>query len=330
MNFIQYLKSLIQGFNIKEAIQKLSALFTVSNPDLETTAIIIQSEYNQLKTQELEGVIGQEEAVLRFNRLNKKLLSLIQEVEENINLYDRYIDEHTNDILQDKLNGKKTILFLASNPEEADIELEKELEEISKKLTLVNKRSEFEFRAKMELRKKDFQRSILELDAEPKFIHFAGSGAYREKQYPDGLKLLANNYKAVSILEPALMTKVLSKFSSLECVFLNACNTTPLALELSKHLPYIVSMDHYVSDKLAISFATSFYEAIASGKDIEFAFDYSLDNLLLEGDFTKLEQQAPRLMKKGETVDYEWHGMSYEAWREVVYGGKEMQQAEAE
>lgn len=71
MNFIQYLKSLILGFNIKEAIQKLSALFTVSNPDLETTAIIIQSEYNQLKTQELEGVIGQEEAVLRLNRLIK-------------------------------------------------------------------------------------------------------------------------------------------------------------------------------------------------------------------------------------------------------------------
>ena len=47
MNFVEYLKSLIKSTKIKEVLQKLSALFTVSNPDLETDVIMLFAEYNK-------------------------------------------------------------------------------------------------------------------------------------------------------------------------------------------------------------------------------------------------------------------------------------------
>lgn len=317
MTIVEYLKSLVSSLKIREAIQKLSALFTLSDPDLETTTIILSSEYNLLRTQNLEGVIDSKEFNHRIASLNKKVLDLIKEVEENFEIYSQYFDKTNNNIIANESNGinKDVILFLCSNPEDADIDLTKEIEEISEKLSLINHREKFEFRVIKDLRKKDFQRAIIQLDSNPKYLHFAGSGNYKAKGQEDGLKLLGNDYKSVAILEPMTMTRILRKFDSLECLFLNACNTTPLSIELSKTIPYIIAMDNYVSDNLAVSFASSFYEALAAGRNVEFSFHYALDNIALEGKFSELELKTPRLIKKGQKVNYKWHGMSFEDWK---------------
>jgi hypothetical protein len=319
MTIVEYLRSLIASVKIKEAIQNLSSLFTASDPDLETTTIMLFAEYNLLNAQKVEGVISDDKFAAKTASLNKRVLELIKQVEKDHDLYSQYFDQATNTILKKGIDkDKKTILFLCANPDDADIDLTKEIRDISEKLSLINKRAEFEFKVKKDLRKKDFQRAILELDSNPKFLHFAGSGNYKEKDKIDGLKLYGNDFKSEAVLESHLMTRILEKFDSLECVFLNACNTTPLALELSKKIPYIISMSHYVSDRLAITFATSFYEALASGKGIEFSFHYGLDNLELEGGFKELELNTPRLLKQQNNETYEWHGMSYEAWKKEV------------
>lgn len=317
MDFIKYLQSLIEGLKLKEVFQKLTALFSAADPDLETSAIILSAKYNRVKTQYLEGTLPNDEYYRQIAIINNSLLGLITEINKNIELYSPFIENNTHQIIHGD-RDKSIILFLSANPENTDLDLSGELEKISDQLSLVDKRQEFEFKAKIDLRKKDFQRAILELDNEPKFIHFAGSGNYKEKGKKDGLKLLAQDYHSTAVLEPEIMASILKKFTSLECLFLNACNTTPLAMSLTRYIPYIVSMDHYVSDKTAVSFSTSFYEAIASSKDIPFSFQYAVDNLMLDDSFCEMEIRTPRLMIKGKPVDYTWHEMSFEEWEKAL------------
>jgi hypothetical protein len=127
------------------------------------------------------------------------------------------------------------------------------------------------------------------LEENPQILHFWGHGDINgiiiEDEYGESKTLSSNSIDS--------LFKLFS--NTIECVILNACFSENQARDISKYIPFVIGMNDSIGDKTAIVFATSFYDAIGDGKNIEFAFKYGISNLSLED----LEgQNIPVLFKK--------------------------------
>ena len=80
---------------------------------------------------------------------------------------------------------------------------------------------------------------------------------------------------------------------NIRVVVLNACHTRPQAEALSEVVDCVISMNRAISDIGAITFAASFYGALAFGRSVENAFDQGLARLRAEG---ISEIETPELM----------------------------------
>jgi len=65
-----------------------------------------------------------------------------------------------------------------------------------------------------------------------------------------------------------------------ECVVLNACYSEVQAEAISQYIKYVVGMNKVIGDKAAINFAVAFYDALAVGEDVQFAYDLGCSQLV--------------------------------------------------
>lgn len=78
----------------------------------------------------------------------------------------------------------------------------------------------------------------------------------------------------------------------MKCVVLNACNSSEQALLLSQFIDSAIGMDGPISVGAGRAFSVSFYQALASGRDVLTAFELGRNQILLEnGD----EEHIPTL-----------------------------------
>ncbi len=78
-----------------------------------------------------------------------------------------------------------------------------------------------------------------------------------------------------------------------ECVLLNACYSEVQAEAISQHIEYVIGMNSTIGDKAAINFAVAFYDALAAGEEVEFAYDLGCSQLI-----GLKEYQTPVLKRK--------------------------------
>jgi hypothetical protein len=83
----------------------------------------------------------------------------------------------------------------------------------------------------------------------------------------------------------------------LECVFLNACYSDVQAKAIVQHIPYVIGMNHAISDIAAIEFSIGFYDALGAGWSYEEAFEMGKNTIALEG---VREEMIPILRKKAD------------------------------
>ncbi len=182
----------------------------------------------------------------------------------------------------------KTILILAANPTSTSrLRLDEEVREIDEGLRRANKREEFKLEQKWAVRSRDFYRAIL--DYQPQIVHFCGHGAGK-----DGIVLDDETGQPALISADALgsMFKLFAT-KGVDCVLLNACYSLVQAEAISQHVNYVIGMNSTVGDKAAVAFAVAFYDAIAAGEEVEFAYDLGCSQMI-----GFLEQQIPVLRKK--------------------------------
>ena len=182
----------------------------------------------------------------------------------------------------------KTILILAANPTSTSrLRLDEEVREIDEGLRRANKREEFKLEQKWAVRSRDFYRAML--DCQPQIVHFCGHGAGE-----DGIVLNDEMGQPALISADALgsMFKLFAT-KGVECVFLNACYSLVQAEAISQHVNYVIGMNSTVGDKAAVAFAVAFYDAIAAGEEVEFAYELGRSQMI-----GFLEQQTPVLRKK--------------------------------
>lgn len=190
----------------------------------------------------------------------------------------------------------QTILFLAANPKDTQpLRLDQELRDIGEGLKRAQHRDEFKLEQLLAARPRDIQRAMLDLN--PQIVHFSGHG-----EGDEGLVFedVSGNTQLVS---GEAIAGLFSLFADqLRCVVLNGCYTEVQAKAISEHIPYVIGMKRAIQDKAAISFAVGFYDALGSGRDVEFAFKLGCAAIRMAG---IEEHLTPVLIKKPTTEETE-------------------------
>ena len=96
-----------------------------------------------------------------------------------------------------------------------------------------------------------------------------------------------------AVSEHALSRLLFVLKDKIRCVVLNACYSEKQAKAIAQHIDCVVGMSKAIGDQAAISFASSFYQALGYGRDLQTAFDLGC----LEIDMENLkEQDTPQLI----------------------------------
>lgn len=195
---------------------------------------------------------------------------------------------------------KTKILILESNPNGGPfLRLGKEIKEIEDLLQRSKNRSKFQIIRKSALQQYEFDNVMLEEN--PIFVHFCGHG---NEECGILFEDAVGNAKRVDNDVLAGLFKLFS--STVNCVVLNACYSEQQAQVIAQYIPYVIGIKKEISDNAAIKFSCAFYGAIFSGKKIEFAFDYAINEIqpenLSEENIPKLINQISNTVAKLKTV----------------------------
>ncbi|AEE53345.1 CHAT domain-containing protein [Haliscomenobacter hydrossis] len=271
-------KSTIQELIIEgkteKAIEMLLTLVGKYDMEIHNSSIMLASRYSSLKKDKMRGVISDSEAKLNENRINFALTQMLTDVKTSWEIGESPIQNENE-------RSKKTILFLAANPQDTQpIRLDKEIREIEEGLRRSEKREVFKLVQKWAVRIPDLRRAFL--DEKPNIIHFSGHGS----SY--GRIILEDEIGNSKEIPPKAIGNLFSLFKDdIECVLLNACYSESQAQEIAKYIPFVIGMNDAIPDRAAIEFSSAFYDAIGNGKDIEFAFrlaQISIELLDITGD----------------------------------------------
>ncbi len=172
---------------------------------------------------------------------------------------------------------KIKILFMAANPTDSSrLQLGVEVREIEEKIEFGTKRGSFQVIQKHAVRTSDLQRILL--DTKPHIVHFSGHGNPTEEIV---LEDKQGKSKAVSKETLVQLFKILK--DNVRVVVLNACFSKSQAEALQEVIDYTIGMNKEVGDKMAINFASAFYQALAFDRTVPEAFELAKLEVDLEG-----------------------------------------------
>ena len=175
---------------------------------------------------------------------------------------------------------RKTIIFIAANPKDAPLRLEREYRDILREFNEGAKRDLYEWKSpSLATTSREFMRI---LSQEPNLIHFAGHGG------TDGLYLL--DQAEYSKLIPSEVLELLFEDlkGKVECILLNACYSANQAQMMSQTGAYVIGYNLPIGDEAATTFAKSFYAALGEGKDYLAAAKKGKAMLMLEHNRSEL------------------------------------------
>lgn len=180
------------------------------------------------------------------------------------------------------------ILILTPNPKNTSrSRLDEEVREIEYGLQRVKQRDRFVLQAKWAVRARDIQRAMLDVD--PQIVHFSGHGTGDE-----GLAF-EDQTGQTKLVDGEALAGLFKLFAdTIECVVLNGCYSQTQAEAIAQQVNYVIGMKKAIADKAAIEFAVGFYDALASGRSFEFAYELGCAAIRLAG---ILEQLTPVLYK---------------------------------
>lgn len=181
----------------------------------------------------------------------------------------------------------KTVLVLAANPiGTARLRLDQELRDIQANL----RRSPLHIESCPAVRIQDLQQAML--DKAPQMVHLCGHGKGEE-----GLVFEDDTGQPKPVSGKALAGLFSLFAAEVECVVLNGCYSQVQAEAIAQHIPYVIGMTRAVGDRVAIAFASAFYNALGSGRDVEFAFRFGCNAVQMEG---SEEYETPILLKRSD------------------------------
>ena len=171
---------------------------------------------------------------------------------------------------------KIKILFLAAAPvNEVRLRLDEEVREIDAKLRQAEFRERFVLEQQWAVRVNDLQGHLMR--HQPDIIHFSGHGSSTSE-----IILEDNNGNSQAVPARALSGLFSTLKDNIRCVVLNACFSKAQAEAIAKHIDCVVGMSKAIKDLSAISFAASFYQALAYGRSVQDAYELGCNQIYME------------------------------------------------
>lgn len=185
------------------------------------------------------------------------------------------VEDH-GDHIQNSANSAK-ILFISANPSPlSKLDLKREYNIIKSRISESPNRDKIQLFGVHNLKITKLQHTLIRY--QPDFIHFAGSAEDRK------LILLYDKENPVEVSFDTVtkLLELLSNTSPIKCVFVNACNTEPLAEALISYVDCAIGVRGEITDADAVTFAESFYMALSNGFNIEHSYRMGINQLELE------------------------------------------------
>jgi HAD superfamily phosphoserine phosphatase-like hydrolase len=155
--------------------------------------------------------------------------------------------------------NKMKVLFLAANPRDTDkLALDEEIREISKKIREGDYRDAIELISAWAVRPDDLLQLLNQY--RPQIIHFSGHGSGSGEIF-----LTDNNGISKPVSSRALKALFATLKDNIQIVVLNTCYSKEQAEAITEVIDVAIGMNDRIDDKSALTFAASFYRAIAFG-----------------------------------------------------------------
>lgn len=266
-------RGLIASAQLDDALDALQAAAEGLPSSLESSLLLLRGQYSRLKRESLNGLLSPEQQSLQTNQFISRLLALLEEWER----------ASPAPAPAPAAGGPDTILLLGASPKDTPpVDLDREVRVIQQGLERSRHRDAFLFVSRMAARPADVRQALSEQQRPPRFIHFAGHAALDHPQYGSGL-LFEDEQGNAKPVDVTVFADLLSLFPGVECILFNACHSQEAARAASAHLKYSIGIAGQISDAGALAFAVGFYDAVAAGRDVPFAFKLARNNIALEG-----------------------------------------------
>jgi hypothetical protein len=315
MSLKEKIQDLIAKGYVEKGIDELLKWASTNNSELHNDSISLKARFAANKRAEYMGTADSGDISRENNKITQSLLALLGQLETPSSGRGNAPPEHHGTAPEPSgAGGKmtlKTILFLASNPEDTGkLQLEKEYQSVQDVA-----QNKFDFKLKRAVRVDELQMSIY--DYKPDILHFSGHGKgdkttgggnlnapkrgagsrTPEKTPQAGLMIMGDDNKSVLVPSAALdsMLRVLGKRQiKIHTVVLNACFSAVHADAFLPHVKYLIGMTDAIGDADAIKFAEAFYQwLVRTDGDVEFSFENALVNLQLNN---YQDNDKPKLM----------------------------------
>jgi hypothetical protein len=280
----------IASGNLNQAVELFLCLAEASKINsLQNDATMLSGRHTRLQADASRGILTREESRIEEARIMSALTAYAQQLPEGLQANYRgiltpparpaeVITEVPRPVSPTPVNtGLKKILFLGANPDATtQLRINQELRDIENGLERAKHRDRFDLVAKWAVRPSDLRRALL--DESPQIVHFSGHGA------GDAGIILEDDQGQPKLVASTALGNLFGLFAEhIECVVLNACYSEIQADEIVRYIPFVIGMNRAVPDSTAIEFSVAFYDALASGRDYPFAYQYARSAIELQG-----------------------------------------------
>lgn len=290
---------LIGQDRLAEALEQMQQLAAGEQAHLLTEVILLRGRLAGLESSARMGTLSDEQEILQRNILRNDIISLAGQFKDAT----ATAAAGTQNPAAEAAAGASKILFLGCCPPGTpQLDIDREMREVEQGLKLSKHRDRFDMEVLTAVQTGDIRRALL--NHEPRYIHFAGSATDKPIPAPGSSGrqlapgLIVEDAKGGYItLQGTELARLFAMFPGTEGIVLNACFTDQLAEDISQTLPWAIGMKDIITDDSAIIFAVAFWDGMAYGKGVQFAFDMGVSAIRMESNFTK-DADAPVLFFK--------------------------------
>lgn len=159
------------------------------------------------------------------------------------------------------------------DPDYLPIRPDKEAMELRERMAGVpNPRRRLVFETVYATRPDQIQQEMVRHD--PKILHFSGHGGGGTLAFED------RDGRTASVTSASL-ARIVKAYGDLECLVLHACFSDEIAQACAAHVPHVVGSTDAIDDKTAPLFTYMFYQALATGRPCQQAFEMGRNEVAL-------------------------------------------------
>jgi len=272
----------IANGKLRKAMEQVMLQLPAKN-ELFNQLLMLISRTSAINASLNQATIKREEYSLEINKIMEAFLALVDELKEGA------LKEE-----EDKGKSEK-LLFLSAKPKRTQ-NLDIDNEYLQVRQALKRKKVGYEITEELDVSLEDFFDEI-NMEA-PSIIHFAG---HATKDY-----IVLTDDKDNSKIHRVPWQYLIPPFklvaNGIKCLVLHAAETSEIAKELSRFIPFVIGIKGVVPNEDALKFSPAFYSSLSFKTDFELAFDNATE--VMKKRFQRFRLPISLIDYDGKSIEY--------------------------